>query len=139
MARQKALPGDAPVKRIRWKDLPSQDKLTVLYWIKESMDRGVKKMVLGAAYRQFATAVGRGQEFNPAQVWNALPERTTDHFHHSRIFMDEIDEQIDEIEAELDDEDAGDDDPERLGPEIHLEGFGVQRDDGEEGGDDGPY
>jgi len=127
MAKQKPLPGDAPVERVSWDDLPPQDKLVVLYWIKEAIDAGVKKMVLGTTYRQFAAAVSRGLDFSPAQVWNALPDRTTDHFQHSRVFMDEVDEMIDELEAELDDEEDEQGEEDELGPNIHFDGLGVQR------------
>jgi hypothetical protein len=74
-----------------YNSLSYSNRRLVLQWIRESINDGIERNIKQRSYRHFVHCLNTGQDFNPADIWNNLPDYCRDHFNHSRIFIEKID------------------------------------------------
>lgn len=77
-------------KKDTFDTLKPEDRLFVLICMKEAIHSGLKKLLVQKTYLHFKNCLHSDQEFDPADIWNALPKESRDHFNHSFEYLQTI-------------------------------------------------
>ncbi len=86
---------------IPFADLTPEQKLKVLGWMREGVDKGIKMSCDTRAHHALVLSIHGGPAFDPVAVWENFGESIQEHFEHAAPAQAAIDAAIVEAELEL--------------------------------------
>lgn len=103
---------------MKYKELDEEQKIVVLEWAVESIDKGMKQQLQSRAYAAFVACInGKRESFDMGEIWAELPETTRNHFDHASGILLDLKAEIDELCEQIDDgETEPEDNPENTDP-----------------------
>lgn len=85
----------------KFTDLEKEDRLLVLTWMRDAIHEGMKKTITAKTYVAFVHALNKGTDFDPAAVWETVPEQSRDHFEHAADILAQLESDIEFIEDSI--------------------------------------
>lgn len=90
---------------MRLNELHPEERILVLGWMRESIESGIKNVVLVKSYWMFCEGIKQDQPFDPDAVWNLFRPHQQAHFQRTAAALDLLDEQIEDAQKQADQHD----------------------------------